>query len=178
MHLCKRHHTLVSFAQSVVASAIHLKLTDTVPKGANKRTRCHVGPRPARLQEHGLSISIYGQMHVLQATWVQSADMYTCKLPPVISKGMVRACVSSTPLPDMALAMPTSAILHVSVRVSRQLLLLMSMCRICARTHNQGHASMHAIAFQKSRPLLTYPGAETVLMREGKTRQHGTCIGE
>ena len=56
----------------------------------------------------------------------------------------MRACVSSTPLPDMALAMPTSAILHVSVRVSRQLLLLMSMCRICAPADTQSPSRMHA----------------------------------
>lgn len=92
---------------------------------------------------------------------VASGDTHAARSLSLPKRGLGRACVSSTPLPDMALAMPTSAILHVSVRVSRQLLLLMSMCRICAHKNHQGHASMQDIACKRKLPLLTYPGADT-----------------
>ena len=163
---------------------------NTHRQGASKRTRCHVGPRPARLQKNGLLSDTSAHAHAsgnlssLQAAqcWRVSSHLLTmiiCSFAfylPVMTRtqlglpahltltpeGVVRACVSSTPLPDMALAMPTSAILHVSVRVSRQLLLLMSMCRICAHTCNQGHRSMQGVACkQQMLPLLTCPGADT-----------------
>ena len=52
---------------------------------------------------------------------------------------VLRACLSSTSLPEViAIAVPTTEILAVNLAVSRQLLLLMSRCTICAEAEDKG----------------------------------------
>ena len=76
-------------------------------------------------------------MHVARSTGDRRRACRAPRLPlrarAPAQRGGGRACVSAMPSPDcMALAMPTSEILALSVLVSSTLALLTSRCRICA----------------------------------------------